>query len=91
MTAYCAWCGEKFEKIRPQTKYCCDDCRRQGHLHKERIAQKARYKPKGRTRTVQCKVCGKSFTGHHNAKYCDGCCPKRYFSWRIYTEGGCIF
>lgn len=69
----CKFCGEWFNPLSPNQRYCSKKC-----LNIYRSKLNAEYKrktyKKGQIiREMTCSVCGNTYTGHFNSKYCISC------------------
>lgn len=89
----CNICGEVFKPVYSNQRYCSEKCRKQ---HISEVGKKRYYKKyvkKGSNREMVCKVCGNTYIGHYNSRYCIECLKnskyhiKRYLYNRIDYDG----
>lgn len=72
----CLWCGNRFESLYPNQKYCCKECSHQGNLRLKRQQWAEAYVPKQKI----CKECGTEFMTEcgdtHSVFCCRSCAEK---------------
>ena len=78
----CKFCGEIFKPKTGNQLYCSENCKKE----RERLHRKSKYDyvKTGVTREMTCKICGNTYVGHFNSKYCISCLKESKYSIRRY-------
>lgn len=74
----CSYCGEKFQPIRTNQKYCCHKCRDAAGNKVKRERKRSEVKPNELIVAV-CKECGRKFLWKSNTK--EFCSTQCYHKW----------